>query len=77
MIAGLSFGVYKLREVVAEQGKVGGKLTLKLLGHFFQNIVIFCDVVHCESYIFALNWSSTECTTYQAVSVVDTDGLVL
>ena len=34
-------------------------LTLKWLGHFFQNVISFSDAVHCTCNIFIWNWSNT------------------
>ena len=34
-------------------------LTLKWLGHFFQSVALFSNVVHHKCNIFILNWSNT------------------
>ena len=52
----------------------GIALTLKWLGHFFQNVISFYDAVHliCNIFYMKLVWYN-ECL----VSIVDTDGRVL
>ena len=50
------------------------KLTLKWLGHFFQNVISLSDAVHLVCNIFYMKLVQyNECL----VSIVDTDGLVL
>ena len=50
------------------------QLTLKWLGHFFQNVISFSDAVHLMCNIFYMKLVQyNECL----VSIVDTDGLVL
>ena len=43
-------------------------------GHFFKNVILFCDIVHHKCDIFYMKLVQyNECL----VSIVDTDGLVL
>ena len=35
-------------------------LTLKWLGHFFQNVISFSDAIHLMCNIFIWNWSNTK-----------------
>ena len=49
-------------------------LTLKWLGHFFQNVISFADAVHPMCNIFYMKLVQNN---EYLVSIVDTDGLVL
>ena len=50
-------------------------LTLKRLGHFFQNVILFSNVVHHKCNIFIWNWSNT--MNVLSALWMDADGLVL
>ena len=49
-------------------------LTLKRLGHFFQNVILFSHLVHHQCNIFIWNLCNT---MNEWMSIVDADGLVL
>ena len=51
----------------------GQYLTLKQLANFFQSLISFFGIVCYESYLFVWNWPDHR----NAVSILDTDGLVL
>ena len=54
--------------------KTTGILTLKRLGHFFQNVILFSNVVHYKCNIFHMKLVQyNECL----ISILDADGLVL
>ena len=51
--------VFKVTRIFSHwNGKVGQRLTLKRLGHFFQYVILFPSVIQQKYNIFIYNWSN-------------------